>query len=301
MCPGRYGEAVRFRERVRVPPSWWVLDAALRGDPRRRLRLLPRAVGSPWPSACPRSCSSGWASWPPRTSSRSTRPSIRVGRAVIGRDWVGAVVPLDVAATRTRSERRRRRPGPPRAAPLGLDHRGARRSTTRPTPCRTGSSPPADPVRSPRRWAGSRPRRRKPRGPDAVADDPGAGRASRSRCVRLDAGPARPRLRPPRRRRRRPAQRRGPRARPGGAASGPDRRRARAARGLRRLRAPALRASRTGTALTVVNAPGTVDAGYRGEVCVNLLNTDPPAAGHDRARRPDRPARGAAGRTRGSW
>jgi dUTP pyrophosphatase len=26
--------------------------------------------------------------------------------------------------------------------------------------------------------------------------------------------------------------------------------------------------------LTVVNAPGTIDAGYRGEVCVNLLNTD---------------------------
>lgn len=27
--------------------------------------------------------------------------------------------------------------------------------------------------------------------------------------------------------------------------------------------------------LTVVNAPGTVDAGYRGEILVNLLNTDP--------------------------
>ncbi len=27
--------------------------------------------------------------------------------------------------------------------------------------------------------------------------------------------------------------------------------------------------------LTVVNAPGTIDAGYRGEVRVNLLNTDP--------------------------
>ena len=27
--------------------------------------------------------------------------------------------------------------------------------------------------------------------------------------------------------------------------------------------------------VTVVNAPGTIDAGYRGEVCVNLLNTDP--------------------------
>lgn len=27
--------------------------------------------------------------------------------------------------------------------------------------------------------------------------------------------------------------------------------------------------------LTIVNAPGTVDAGYRGEIKVNLLNTDP--------------------------
>lgn len=27
--------------------------------------------------------------------------------------------------------------------------------------------------------------------------------------------------------------------------------------------------------LTVLNAPGTIDAGYRGEVCVCLLNTDP--------------------------
>src|SRR4029453_3229731 len=31
-------------------------------------------------------------------------------------------------------------------------------------------------------------------------------------------------------------------------------------------------ASRTG--LTIVNAPGTVDAGYRGEINVTLLNTD---------------------------
>lgn len=30
--------------------------------------------------------------------------------------------------------------------------------------------------------------------------------------------------------------------------------------------------------LTVVNAPGTVDAGYRGEILVNLLNTDARAA-----------------------
>lgn len=32
-------------------------------------------------------------------------------------------------------------------------------------------------------------------------------------------------------------------------------------------------AARTG--LTFVNAPGTLDAGYRGEILVNLLNTDP--------------------------
>ncbi|MDN4482124.1 dUTP diphosphatase [Demequina lignilytica] len=30
--------------------------------------------------------------------------------------------------------------------------------------------------------------------------------------------------------------------------------------------------------VTVVNAPGTVDAGYRGEIAVTLLNTDPAAS-----------------------
>ncbi|MCL2787727.1 MAG: dUTP diphosphatase [Micrococcales bacterium] len=29
------------------------------------------------------------------------------------------------------------------------------------------------------------------------------------------------------------------------------------------------------TGLTVLNAPGTVDAGYRGEIAVSLINTDP--------------------------
>ncbi|WP_421013845.1 dUTP diphosphatase, partial [Glutamicibacter creatinolyticus] len=29
--------------------------------------------------------------------------------------------------------------------------------------------------------------------------------------------------------------------------------------------------------ITVLNAPGTVDAGYRGEIMVTLLNTDPHA------------------------
>ena len=35
------------------------------------------------------------------------------------------------------------------------------------------------------------------------------------------------------------------------------------------------RAWRRGTALSIVNAPGTVDAGYRGEIKVLLVNLDP--------------------------
>lgn len=30
--------------------------------------------------------------------------------------------------------------------------------------------------------------------------------------------------------------------------------------------------------ITIVNAPGTIDAGYRGEIMINLLNTDPSEA-----------------------
>jgi dUTP pyrophosphatase len=32
--------------------------------------------------------------------------------------------------------------------------------------------------------------------------------------------------------------------------------------------------------VTVLNAPGTVDAGYRGEIVVNLINHDPAATAH---------------------
>ena len=46
--------------------------------------------------------------------------------------------------------------------------------------------------------------------------------------------------------------------------------------------------------LSIVNAPGTIDAGYRGEIKVCLINLDP-----DQPRRPDRPADRAARRTAG--
>ncbi len=47
--------------------------------------------------------------------------------------------------------------------------------------------------------------------------------------------------------------------------------------------------------VTLVNAPGTVDAGYRGEIKVCLLNTDPRAGRRLHPGGPDRPAGGPAG------
>ena len=50
--------------------------------------------------------------------------------------------------------------------------------------------------------------------------------------------------------------------------------------------------------LSIVNTPGTIDAGYRGEVKVLLVNLDPRRADRAAPRRPGRPAGGAAGRAR---
>ena len=92
--------------------------------------------------------------------------------------------------------------------------------------------------------------------------------------------PPRPRpaaagVRPPRRRRRRPAHHRRRHARAGRAGPGADR--------ASRSRCPtgyvALVHPRSGLAarhgLSIVNTPGTVDAGYRGEIKVLLINHDP--------------------------
>ena len=55
-----------------------------------------------------------------------------------------------------------------------------------------------------------------------------------------------------------------------------DRHRHRAAAGPGRAGAPTVRAGHR-LGVTVLNAPGTVDAGYRGEIMVNLINHDPTA------------------------
>ena len=65
---------------------------------------------------------------------------------------------------------------------------------------------------------------------------------------------------------------------------------------------PAFTHPRSGLAarhgITIVNAPGTVDAGYRGEILVNLVNLDPARAVRGPPRRPHRAARGPAGGAR---
>ena len=59
---------------------------------------------------------------------------------------------------------------------------------------------------------------------------------------------------------------------------------------------------RSGLALrhgvTCLNTPGLIDSGYRDELRVLLVNTDPDDGLPGRAGRPHRPARGAAGRAR---
>ena len=107
-----------------------------------------------------------------------------------------------------------------------------------------------------------------------VGSDRRMRRRSMVLLVMLDPAPE-PDLRPPGRRGRRPGRRRvDVELPPLGRATVPDRGGDRPPGRLRGLRAPALRPGRPARP-DHRNAPGTVDAGYRGEIRVTLLNTDP--------------------------
>jgi hypothetical protein len=99
----RYGETVRFRERVRVPLSWWVFAvlcaATLAGAFGFYLgRGFALAIG------VPTLVFAGLGFWAASYVIEVDDTEIRIGRAMIGRSWVGDVRPLDAAATRIRSE-----------------------------------------------------------------------------------------------------------------------------------------------------------------------------------------------------
>jgi hypothetical protein len=94
---------VRFRERVQVPLSWWVLAVLFAATLAGAFGFylgggVALAVGLP---ALVCVALGFWAS---SYVIEVDDEEVRVGRAVIGRAWIGGVRPLDAAATRKRSE-----------------------------------------------------------------------------------------------------------------------------------------------------------------------------------------------------
>lgn len=94
---------MRYRERVQVPLSWWVFAvlfaATLAGAFGFYLgRGVALAVGLPALVVV------GLGFLASSYVIEVDDDTVRVGRAEIGRPWIGAVRPLDAAGTRTRSE-----------------------------------------------------------------------------------------------------------------------------------------------------------------------------------------------------
>ncbi|HEY0240958.1 MAG TPA: DUF3093 domain-containing protein [Friedmanniella sp.] len=93
---------MRFRERVQVPPTWWVFAAlcaaTLGGACGFYLgRVFALAVGVPLLVFV------GLAFLATSYVIEVDETELRVGRAVIGRGWIGAVRPLDAVRTGVRS------------------------------------------------------------------------------------------------------------------------------------------------------------------------------------------------------
>ena len=93
---------MRFRERVSVPPGWWALAV---------LFALTLAVAFGYYLGIGWAVGVGTLSFVAvalgfRSAAFTTEvddDEIRVGRAVVGREWIASVRPLDTAGTRLRS------------------------------------------------------------------------------------------------------------------------------------------------------------------------------------------------------
>ena len=93
---------MRYRERVQVPPTWWVLAVLFAATLASAFgfylgRGVALAVGLPALVVV------GLGFLASSYVVEVDDTGLRVGRAVIGRPWIGAVRPLDAAGTRARS------------------------------------------------------------------------------------------------------------------------------------------------------------------------------------------------------
>ena len=93
---------MRYRERVQVPLGWWVLALLFAATLAGAFGFY---LGLGWALAVglPAFVFVGLAFWASSYVVEVDDAEVRIGRAVIGRSWVGAVRPLDAAATRGRS------------------------------------------------------------------------------------------------------------------------------------------------------------------------------------------------------
>ena len=98
-----YGDRVRYRERVQVPPVWWVFAVLFAATLAGAFGFY---LGRGWALGVglPSFAVVGLGFLASAYVVEVDDAEVRVGRAVIGREWVSAVRPLDAAGTRTRSE-----------------------------------------------------------------------------------------------------------------------------------------------------------------------------------------------------
>jgi DUF3093 family protein len=99
----RYGDGVRFRERVQVPLSWWVFAVLFAATLALAFGFYLGA-GVALAVGLPALVCVALGFWTSSYVIEVDDEEVRVGRAVIGRAWIGGVRPLDAAGSRVRAE-----------------------------------------------------------------------------------------------------------------------------------------------------------------------------------------------------